>query len=165
MKLHRYFQVAAITFALIFANSAPAYCQSPQNNPSPVSQIQQVKDQVQKIGIGEDVTVIMFSGVEYYGAISKIEPDSFEIAEVDLKQMVAIAYADVKAVEWGYGYMDSSTGKRQRISNQKISNQKVSNRSLWIVLAVGVATTVGFAIWAASKLKRQRTAGPFPRIP
>jgi catalase (peroxidase I) len=170
MKLHSYFQVAAITFALIFANSAPAYCQSPQNNPSPVSQIQQVKDQVQKIGMGEDVTVILFSGVEYYGAISKIEPDSFEIAEVDLKQMVAIAYADVKEIERGYGNMDSSTGKRQRISNQrisnqKISNQKISNRSFWIFLAVGVASTVGFAIWAASKLKKQKTAGPFPRIP
>jgi catalase (peroxidase I) len=160
MKARRYFQVAAITFALIFANSAPAYCQSPQNNPSPVSQIQQVKDQVQKIGMGEDVTVILFSGVEYYGAISKIEPDSFEIAEVDLKQMVAIAYADVKEIERGYGNMDSSTGKRQRISNQKISN-----RSFWIILAVGIASTVGFAIWAASKLKKQRTAGPFPRIP
>jgi hypothetical protein len=165
MKLHRYFQVAAITLALIFANSAPAYCQSPQNNPSPVSQIQQVRDQVQKIGMGEDVTVILFSGVEYYGAISKIEPDSFEIAEVDLKQMVAIAYADVKEIERGYGNMDSSTGKRQRISNQRISNQKISNRSFWIFLAVGVASTVGFAIWAASKLKKQKTAGPFPRIP
>ncbi len=58
---------------------------TPQNNPASPSQIQTVKDQVQKIGMGEDVTVILFSGVEYYGAISKIEPDSFEIAEVDLK--------------------------------------------------------------------------------
>ncbi len=30
-----------------------------------------------------NVTVILFSGAEYYGAISKIESDSFEVAEVD----------------------------------------------------------------------------------
>jgi hypothetical protein len=52
--------------------------------------------------------VILFSGVEYYGAISKIEPDGFEIAEVDLKQMVAISYADVYIVEKGYGEVNYS---------------------------------------------------------
>ena len=108
MKARRYFQVAAITFALIFANNAAVYCQSPQNNPASAPQIQTVKDQVQKIGKGDDVTVILFSGVEYYGAISKIEADSFEIAEVDLKQMVAISYADVYIVEKGYGEVNYS---------------------------------------------------------
>src|SRR5262247_629764 len=114
MKARRYFQVAAITFALIFANGAAVYCQSPQNSPASERRIQTVKDYVQKIGQGKDVTVIMFSGVEYYGAISKIEPDGFEIAEVDLKQMVAISYADVYTVEKGYGEMNSSTGTRQK---------------------------------------------------
>src|SRR5262245_513946 len=118
MKTRRYFQVAAITFALIFANSAPAYCQSPQNNPPTVSLVQQVKDQVRKIGVGKDVTVILFSGVEYYGSISKIEPDSFEIAEVDLKQMIAISYADVNIVERGYSEMSSSR-ERQKIDSQE----------------------------------------------
>jgi ribosome maturation factor RimP len=113
MKTRRYFQVAAITFALIFANSAAVYCQSPQNSPASERRIQTVKDYVQKIGQGKDVTVIMFSGVEYYGAISKIEPDGFEIAEVDLKQMVSISYADVMKVGRGYSEMNSS-GKRQK---------------------------------------------------
>jgi|SRR5262245_10576140 len=103
MKTRRYFQVAAITFALIFANSAPAYCQSPQNSPASERRIQKVKGEVRVIGMGEDVTVVLLSGVEYCGAISKIESDSFEIAEINLKQMVTIAYADVKegAVYWG----------------------------------------------------------------
>jgi hypothetical protein len=163
MKLHRYFQVVAITLALILANSAPAYCQSPQNNPASAPQIQRVKNQVLKIGVGEDITVILFSGVEYYGAISKIEPDSFEIKEVDLRQTVAIAYADVQGVEKGYGPMDSSTGMRQK--RHRISNQKISKRSFWIFMAVGIASTVGFGIWAASKVKKPQPAGPFPRIP
>jgi hypothetical protein len=242
MKALRYFQVAAITFALIFANSAAVYCQSPQNSPAPAPRIQTVKDQVQKIGKGEDVTVILFSGVEYYGAISKIEPDGFEIAEVDLKQMVAISYEEVKKVERGYGEMNSS-GKRQnnpasarrtqivKDQVQKIGKGKdvtvmlltgveyygaigeiepdgfqiaevdlkemvaisyedvysvekgygkmnsstgsrrkgLSSRPFWIFMAVGVAATVGFAIWASKRLGNRRPAGPFPvpfpRIP
>ncbi len=161
MKALRYFQVAAITFALIFANSAPAYCQSPQNNPPPASLVQQVKDQVRKIGLGEDVTVILFSGVEYYGAISKIEPDSFEIAEVDLKQMVAIAYADVRKVEKGYGEMDSATGKREKPPNVK----PPSSRSFWIFAIASMGAMVGLAVWAFSKLGKRQRAPQFPRFP
>lgn len=159
MKTRRYIQVAAITFALIFANSAPAYCQSPQNSPASTPRIQTVKDYVQKIGQGKDVTVIMFSGVEYYGAISKIEPDGFEIAEVDLRQMVAISYADVYIVEKNYGQMNSSTGTRQK---------GLKSRSFWIFVAVSVAATVGFAVWAARRLGKLRGEfpnRPFPRIP
>jgi len=100
MKLFRYFQIATITFALALGNNTTAFCQSSQNVPS---QIQKVKDQVQKVGILEDVTVILLTGKEYYGAISKIEPDSFEIAEVDLKQKMAFDYKDVMKVRKGYG--------------------------------------------------------------
>src|SRR5262245_65206649 len=99
MKLHRYFQAAAVTFALALGNNA-TFCRSPLNIPS---QVQKVKDQVQKIGIGEDVTVILLTGKEYYGSITEIEPDSFKIAEVDLKQKMAFDYKDVKKVRKGYG--------------------------------------------------------------
>jgi len=162
MKARRYFQVAAISFALIFANNAAVYCQSPQNSPASAPRIQTVKDQVQKIGKGEDVTVILISGVEYYGAISKIEPDSFEIAEVDLKQMVAISYADVYIVEKGYGEMNSSTGTRQKGPKM---------RSFWILAIVGIASTVGLTIWGFSRLGKRRSEfpnrpfPPFPQVP
>jgi hypothetical protein len=154
MKTHRYFQAVAISFALIFANSAPAYCQSPQNNPAPPSPIQTIKDQIQQIGKGEDVTVILFSGLEYYGAISKIEPDSFEIAETELKQKVSISYADVKKVAKGYGRIDPSTGRRQK-----------GSRAFWILMIASIGATVGLAIWGFKRLGRQRRASPFPRIP
>jgi hypothetical protein len=126
MKPLRYFQIAAITFALVLGNNAPAFCRSPQNIPS---QIQKVKDQVQKIGVAEDVTVILLRGKEYYGAIRKIEPGSFEIAEVDLKQIMAFDYKDVKKVRKGYGGKNHLTGKR------------VNPRGKWIALGV-----VGFLI-------------------
>jgi hypothetical protein len=156
MKPHRYFHVAALTFALVFADGAPAYCQSPQNNPASSAQIQIVKDQVQKIGMGEDVTVILVSGMEYYGAISKIESDSFEIDEVDLKQMVTIDYANVKKVEKGYGQMNSSTGKRQK---------GVKSRAYWIALITGVGTAIGLAVWGFRRLGKNRPDLPTPQIP
>jgi hypothetical protein len=158
MKSHRYFQATAISFALIFASSAPAYCQSPQNNPPTPSQIQSVKDQVQKIGKAEDVTVILFSGVEYYGAISKVEADSFEIAEVDLRQMVTIAYTDVLKVEKGYGQMNSSTGKREK-------PPKMKSHSMLIFLIAGVGAMIGLAVWGFSKLGKRKPATTFPQIP
>ncbi|HEU0176460.1 MAG TPA: hypothetical protein VFV58_19515 [Blastocatellia bacterium] len=162
MKTHSYFQVAALTFALIFANNAPGYCQSPQNNPASSSQIQIVKDQVQKIGMGEDVTVILFSGVEYYGAISKVESDSFEIAEVDLRQMVVISYTEVMKVEKGYGPMNSSTGKREKPPNVNPSK----SHSVLIYLFVTLGAMVGVTALAITKLgKRKPASQPFPRIP
>jgi hypothetical protein len=163
MKTRRYFQVAAITFALIFANSAAVYRQSPQNSPASAPRIQTLKDQVKKIGMGEDITVILFSGVEYYGAISKIEPDSFEVAEVDLKQMVTISYSDVMKVEKGYGEMNSSTGKRQKF---------LKSRSGLILMIAGIGATVGLLLFGVSKLGKRRPEpqnppipNPFPRIP
>jgi hypothetical protein len=122
-----------------------------------------VKDYVQKIGQGKDVTVILSSGVEYYGAISKIEPDSFEIAEVDLKQMVAISYADVYKVEKGYGEMNSSTGTRQK---------GLKSRSMLIVMIAGLGAGVGLMLYGISRLGKRRAElpnpsipSPFPRIP
>src|SRR5262249_17720891 len=124
-----------------------------QNSPDSARRTQIVKDHVQKLGKGKDVTVLLLTGVEYYGAISKIEPDGFEIAEVDLKEMIAISYEDVDRVEKGYGKMNSSTGSRRK---------GLSSRPLWIFMAVGVASTIGFAIWASKRLGKRRSTGPFP---
>lgn len=154
MKSHCYFQAASLTFALIFANSAPAYCRSPQNNPGSSSRIQRVKDQIQTIGVGEDVTVILSSGLEYYGEIGKIEADNFEIDDIDLRQMVTIAYTDVKKVEKGYGKMNSSSGKRQKGSRSKL-----------ILAVAGVGASVGFLLWGISKMKNPEPPSRFPRIP
>jgi hypothetical protein len=129
---------------------------SPQDGPASEREIQTVKNYVQKIGQGKNVTVILFSGVEYYGAIGEIEPDGFEIAEVDLKQMVAISYGDVYIVEKGYGEMNSSTGTRRKGPTM---------RAFWIFAAVGAAATVGFAVWAARRLGKRRAEFPNPTIP
>jgi hypothetical protein len=133
MNQLRYFQIAAITFTLALGNNATAFCRSPQNTPS---QVQKVKDQVQKIGVAEDVTVILLTGKEYYGSITDIEPDRLEIAEVDLKQRMAFDYKDVKKVRKGYGDRHFITGKR--------GNPRVQA----IVAIVVIGAIIGIAILA-----------------
>jgi hypothetical protein len=137
MKLFRYFQIATITFALALGNNTPAFCQSSQNIPS---QVQKVKDQVQKVGILEDVTVILLTGKEYYGSISKIEPDSFEIAEVDLKQKMAFDYKDVMKVRKGFG-------------GRGFGGKRVNPRVNLIVGIIGVSALIGLGVWAAFQTK------------
>lgn len=168
MKPYRHFQITAISFALIFVSYAPTYGQATQNHPAPSAQIQKVKDEVQKIGSGGEVSVIMFSGLEYYGSISKIEADSFEIDEVDLKQMVSIDYTNVKKVERGYGRMNSSTGTRHKKSHSRL-----------ILFLVGLGAVVGMTAFGLSRLGNHSTPPtpppptlpnppnplPFPRIP
>jgi hypothetical protein len=109
MKQLRYFQIAAITLLLALGNNTSSFCQSPQNTPS---QVQKVKDKVRKIGLLEDVTVKLLNGKEYYGYVTGIEPDHFEITEVDLKQRMAFDYMNVKKVRKGYGDRYLLTGKR-----------------------------------------------------
>jgi|SRR5262245_1534736 len=137
MKTLRYFQIAAITFALVFGINAPAFCQPPQNVPS---QVQNVKDQVQKIGVAKKATVIMLTGKEYYGAISKIEPDSFEIAEVDLKQKMAFDYKDVKKVRKGYG-------------GRGFGGKRVNPRSSLIAVIAALGVIFGIGILTATQTK------------
>ena len=137
MKLLRYFQIATITFALALGNYATAFCQSPQNIPS---QVQNVKDQVQKIGVAKKVTVILLTGKEYYGAISKIEPDRFEIAEVDLKQRMEFDYKDVEKVRKGYG-------------GRGLGGKRVNPRHNLIAGIAAVGLIFGMAILVASQTK------------
>jgi hypothetical protein len=135
MKPLRYFKIAAITFALASGNNTAVFCQSPQNASS---KVQKVKDQVQMFGIGEDVTVILLTGKEYYGGISKVEPDSFEIAEVDLKRRMAFDYKDVKKVRKGYG-------------GRTFGGKRVNPRVQAIVTIVFVGALLGLVILAAPK--------------
>lgn len=137
MKLSRYLQISTIAFVLVVGSNAPAFGQSPQSAPS---QAQKVKDQVQKLGIAEDLTVILLTGKEYYGAISKIESDSFEIAEVDLKQKMAFDYKDVKKVRKAYG-------------GRGFGGKRVNPRTSLIAGIAVVAFVLGMAIYGASQTK------------
>lgn len=85
------------------------------------SRADEIKWKVRSLGIAARVTVILNSGNERYGSVERIDEDSFELAEVDLKQVFTIGYSEVKKVREGYGNTNKFTGKRWNPIWAKIS--------------------------------------------
>jgi hypothetical protein len=88
-------------------------------NPSPPQQpaqldkdAQRIKRNVEKLGVGSRLTAFLRNGDELHGAISRIDPEGFELVEVDLKEAVKLQYKYVKKVRSGYGGVNLLTGKR-----------------------------------------------------
>jgi hypothetical protein len=73
---------------------------------------QKMKEEVVKIGQGNDITIVRRDGQEFYGTISKIEDDFVSISEVDLKAKIEIDYQQIKKVSKGYGHKKAWNGKR-----------------------------------------------------
>jgi small nuclear ribonucleoprotein (snRNP)-like protein len=75
-------------------------------------QAERIKIKVQNLGISTRVTVILKTGRELYGSVAAIDDDSFQTLEVDQKQLVTIAYKDVKNIRFDYGNPNPFNGKR-----------------------------------------------------
>jgi hypothetical protein len=64
---------------------------------------QKLKSDVETIGLGRNLTVIMADGKQYHGAIWDVMATGFQVLEVDAKQLITIEYGKVKKVYGGYG--------------------------------------------------------------
>jgi len=89
----------------------------PQNTarPSPTppdKHVEKIKRAVQKIKIGSRITVFLNNGDELHGALTLIDADSFQVAEIDLHQVFTLQYKYVKKVRSGYDGINLFTGKR-----------------------------------------------------
>ena len=74
---------------------------------------EKVRRSVEKIGLSQTVTVIMPKEDDLHGTIIKIGEESFDLAEVDLRQTITVRYRDVKKVRSGYRPIpDLFTGQR-----------------------------------------------------
>ena len=62
-----------------------------------------IREQVEDLGVGHRITVKMKNGDYYHGAVSKIDSGGFELAEIDLAQVVKFQYAEVKSLYGNYG--------------------------------------------------------------
>ena len=83
--------------------------------------VEQIKGKLRSLGIASRVTVMLNNGNERYGSIERLDENSFQLAEVDLKQVFTVAYSDVKKVREGYGNTNQFTGKRWNPIWAKIS--------------------------------------------
>jgi hypothetical protein len=73
---------------------------------------EQIKWKIRSLGIASRVTVQLNNGNDRYGSIERIDEDSFQLAEVDLKQVFTVPYSDVRKIREGYGNPNQFTGKR-----------------------------------------------------
>ena len=78
----------------------------------PQKHINEIRQRVEKIGIGHRITIIRFDGIEHYGTVRAISASGVEIAEVDIKTVVIDDYVDIKKVRKGYGGINWISGKR-----------------------------------------------------
>src|ERR1051326_499533 len=85
-----------IALPLIFGLTIVTMAQTPP--PFLDKDASRIREKVENLGVGHRLTVKMKNGDYYHGTISKIEPASFEIAEVDLAQVVKFQYAEIKSL-------------------------------------------------------------------
>src|SRR5205085_3015698 len=109
------------------ANAAPPQIQMPAQTPAkqtpPPSQtqklapadkqIEKIKRVVNKVAVGNRITVYLKNGDDLHGTVTNISANDFDIAEVDFHKLLTINYTDVKKVREGYGEINLLTGKRR----------------------------------------------------
>ena len=50
---------------------------------TPAPQAEKIRQQVRKIGLAGEITIILHTGAKHHGALTAIEADHLEVAEVD----------------------------------------------------------------------------------
>ncbi|HLL77622.1 MAG TPA: hypothetical protein VK421_20365 [Pyrinomonadaceae bacterium] len=87
---------------------------SQSQKPSPLDKrAAKVRRSVQRIGLNQTITVIMPKEDDLHGTVIGIGEQSFQLAEVDLRQTITVRYGDVKKVRSGYRpFPDLFTGQR-----------------------------------------------------
>jgi hypothetical protein len=62
-----------------------------------------IREKIEDLGVGHRLTIKMKNGDYYHGTVSKVDAASFEMAEVDLAQVVKFQYAEIKSLYGSYG--------------------------------------------------------------
>lgn len=139
---HSFLAVLA-TFAILITSNHLCFAQinpadSSQKKQVQTAKLEKLKKQVEKIGIDGKITVIRLDKRDFYGKVSDIETDGFQIKEVDSKQTVSFKYAEVKKIKTGDGERNLFTGKRVNPKNGWIYGAAIFG-TLFVLLAIGLS--------------------------
>ncbi|MCA1615858.1 MAG: hypothetical protein LC800_17510 [Acidobacteria bacterium] len=74
--------------------------------------VEKLKRVVNKVGVGRRITVFLKNGEDLHGTVSRVGAEDFDVAEVDLKQLITVRYEFTEKVREGYGNVNLFTGKR-----------------------------------------------------
>ena len=107
----------SLSLSLLLANTRAGYCFQVNNSTLPPSSqslnphAEKIKKNIEKLGIGHQVTAVLTIDKEYHGTISDIAAESFQVNEVDLKQVVTIKYDETEKVYKNYYHNDVFLGR------------------------------------------------------
>jgi len=132
-----------VSLALLIASNHLCFAQTNPANSSQKKQVQtakleKIKKQVEKIGVGGKITVIRLDERDFYGKVSSIEVDSFQIEEVDLKQTLAFKYTEVNKIKTGDGEKNLITGRRVNPKKGWLYGVAIFG-TLAVILAIGLS--------------------------
>lgn len=131
--------VASASETFVDQDAPPSRDTSPPKSKN--SDVAKVKARIKSIGIAGRVTVVLTNNNEYYGAIRQIGEDSFQLADVDLKQQITISYDEVKKVISGFGNPNPFNGKRWHPSWHIAAVAAVVGFTILIVVAAGASAS------------------------
>jgi hypothetical protein len=139
------FLAVLIIFVILVTGNHLCFAQTDAANSSQKKQVQsaakeRLKKQVDKIGIGGKITVIRLDERKFYGSVSGIEDDNFQIQDVDSKQTLDFKYAELKKVKKGDGERNLLTGKRANPSARRgwLYGAAIFG-TLFVLLAIGLS--------------------------
>ncbi len=129
--------------ALMITSDHLCFAQINPANQSQTGQIQnakmeKLKKRVEKIGVGGEITVIRLDKQDFYGQVSNIEADGFQIDEVDSKQIINFKYAEIKEIKTGDGGKSLITGKRTNHKNGLLISAAIFG-TLFVLLVVALS--------------------------
>ena len=84
-----------------------------KQQPAADKRIEKIKRVVNKVGVGHRITVFLKNGDDLHGTVSRVGPEDFDVAEVDLQRLITVRYESVEKAREGYGGINLFTGKRK----------------------------------------------------
>lgn len=115
-----------LALSLLLTQTRPALAQGPSGDvdaaaakTEPTKQqkaatkrIDKLKRVVEKVGVGRRITIFLKNGEDLHGTVSRVGAEDFDVAEVDLKELITVRYEFTEKVREGYGGLNLFTGKR-----------------------------------------------------
>lgn len=96
--------------------------------------IEKLKRVVGKVGVGHRITVFLRNGDDLHGTVSRVGAEDFDVAEVDLKELITVRYELTEKVREGYGGLNLFTGKRA--SPRKGTNIAILGAVVFVALVL-----------------------------
>ena len=93
---------------------APQASPTASSTPTLDRHSEEIRAKVLQLGTSTRITVKMKSRQEYYGTVTRVKPDFFEMEEIDQKRILTIKYSDVQKVHEWYGAKNAFAGRRTR---------------------------------------------------